>query len=331
MKKEPKTLPEAIKIVVEIYGKNVVKDARLVNILGDVVSLEDPVAVKNILREVLKSGYGEKVLMIDPVKDDYRLRIKSYSQIISDSLGFKEVIVEYILFSIAYGVGICPETPYIKIVKAKQTVSRKPTLKRITKFENEGLVVPTNKKSSSHNAIAAVIIALVVIVAIFYSYNASENDKEQFNSMVLSGNSFFSNGEYSKAMDSYKEAYNVNYTLGNEDYQKEAFEKMDVLAGELLKKGLSDNSCLLQALDLSKSELQLNGLNRVSREKIQARIDNIENLIIEKTENGKNALITNISANNGKLDEIGTAQLKDLLELSPDDYWLNFILKKSNE
>jgi hypothetical protein len=51
----------------------------------------------------------------------------------------------------------------------------------------------------------------------------------------------------------------------------------------------------------------------------------------EKTVNGRQQLITVISANNGKLDERGKLLLNELLMLSPDDYWLNFIKKKSNE
>jgi len=35
-----------------------------------------------------------------------------------------------------------------------------------------------------------------------------------------------------------------------------------------------------------------------------------------------------VSANNGKLNEDGKKLLEELLELSPDDYWLKFIKNK---
>ena len=101
MNKTPVTLPHAIKIVVSKSGKDVVCDVRLLNIMNDMVYIEDPAAVKNILREVLKSGYGSKLLSLTPPHDDYQLKIKVYSKTISDSLGFKDVIVQYILYSIA--------------------------------------------------------------------------------------------------------------------------------------------------------------------------------------------------------------------------------------
>ena len=43
MTKEPKTLPEAIKIIVGIYGTKFLNDVRLVNIMNDIVSLDIPV------------------------------------------------------------------------------------------------------------------------------------------------------------------------------------------------------------------------------------------------------------------------------------------------
>ena len=114
MNKTPVTLPHAIKIVVSKNGKDVVRDVRLLNIMNDMVYIEDSAAVKNILREVLKSGYGSKLLSLTPPHDDYQLKIKAYSKTISDSLGFKDVIVQYILYSIAYGIGLCPSIPRLK-------------------------------------------------------------------------------------------------------------------------------------------------------------------------------------------------------------------------
>ena len=79
-----------------------------------------------------------------------------------------------------------------------------------------------------------------------------------------------------------------------------------------------------------KSELQLN-LDRNNKDKLQQELNEVESLMREKTVNGRQQLITVISANNGKLDESAKNLLNELLMLSPDDYWLNFIKKKSNE
>jgi len=39
-------------------------------------------------------------------------------------------------------------------------------------------------------------------------------------------------------------------------------------------------------------------------------------------------MILNISKNNGHLDESSKEELKELLIVNSDDYWLNFIQKK---
>lgn len=77
----------------------------MVNIMNDVVSLEDPNAVKSIFRDCLRLGYGGKIQAITP-KDNFHLNDKDFFKDISDSSGYKDVIVQYILYSIAYGVGI---------------------------------------------------------------------------------------------------------------------------------------------------------------------------------------------------------------------------------
>ena len=78
------------------------------------------------------------------------------------------------------------------------------------------------------------------------------------------------------------------------------------------------------------SEMQLN-LDKEDLSRLQSKKDNIEKLINTRVSNGRNSLISIVSANNGKLDADGKALLIDLLELSPNDYWLNFIKKKSYE
>lgn len=45
-------------------------------------------------------------------------------------------------------------------------------------------------------------------------------------------------------------------------------------------------------------------------------------------ENGLDHMILNISKNNGHLDESSKEELKELLNVNPNDYWLNFIQKK---
>jgi hypothetical protein len=319
MTKEPKTLPQAIKIIVGIYGKDVVKDVQMVNILNDVVSLEDPNAVKTILRDVVKMGYGEKMLAINAPKENYHLKVKAYSKDISDSLGYKNVIVQYILYSIAFGIGICPQEPYVKN-------QDNPTPPQKTEEDT----IEIEEKKPPYKAI--IVLAVIAVIGGFYGFNywASSSDREQFENKVFSGNSFMSSGNYEQAVESYKEAYNGYNAMNRSSYQKDALEKIDAVVDKLIKEGETNNKSLAQACKVIESELQLT-LSDADKERLTTKKIDLENKITKRTDNGRNTLITILSANKGKLDENGLQLLNDLLELSPNDYWLNFIKKKSYE
>ena len=319
MTKAPKTLPQAIKIIVGIYGKNVVKDVQMVNIMNDVVSLEDPNAVKSILREVIKHGYGEKILAISP-KEDYRLKVKAFAKDIGDSSGYKEAIVQYILYSIAYGIGICPQEPYIKRHEPSQQDNNvgRTQVRRLGSESAEG-------RNVSYKEIAAVVSIFVIAAFSGLYYWSSSDDREQFEKSMFSGNSFMSSGDYANALESYKNAY-----TNSRNHKEDAIKKIDDMGGGLMKEGETNNKSLRQAYQVVESALHME-LNQVDKEQLTAKKEELEKTINERTDNGRNTLITIISANNGKLDENGKQLLEDLLQLSPDDYWLNFVKKKSYE
>ena len=173
-------------------------------------------------------------------------------------------------------------------------------------------------------------VFLLIGIAQLFRYMASSTDREQFDQRIYSGDSFMYSGDYTNAAESYKEAYNGYNAMNSDGYKEDAFKSMDALNLKLLEEGRSNNKSLLNASKVIKSELSLN-LGPKEKEKLQNELKEVEALVSEKVNNGRQQLITNISANNGKLDEGGKILLNELLALSPDDHWLNFIKKKSNE
>lgn len=325
MNKESKTLPKAIKIIIGKYGKEVVNDVRMVNIMSDEVSLEDPAAVKSILRDVIKMGYGSKMLAIKVPKEDYHLKVRAFSKEVSDTYGYKEVIVQYIMYSIAYGIGICPQEPYLKNldVPKREKVVKTPN-------DNKREEIVENKKVS-YKAIAACSFALLIGFTIWgFSYWKSSADREQYENRVFTGNSFMSNGDYDNAVESYKEAYNGYNAMNSDSYKEDALEKIENLVDKLIKEGETNRKSLVQANKALESALLLN-LKDADKDRLGKKKEELEKNINSQTENGLNTLITLLSANNGKLDESGKKLLEDLLELSPNDYWLKFIKEKSYE
>lgn len=327
MTKETKSLPEAIKLVVEKHGKIVIGDILFVNIISDLVDLEDGAAVKAILKDILSMGYGKKLLVINHEQEDFHIKIKAYAKEISNSRGYKDIIVQYVLYSIAYGLGWINKIPRIRPSTApkERLEPNKPSKPHIEKP-----FVQVQKRKIPLWAIPLIAIILVVGVAYMYSYMAASTDREQFSERIFSGDSFMYSGEYENAVEKYKEAYNGYNALNSDAFKEDALKSMDALNNKIIDEGKTDNKKLLEASNVIKSELQLN-LDRNSKDKLQQELDEVESLMREKTVNGRQQLITVISANNGKLDERGKLLLNELLMLSPDDYWLNFIKKKSNE
>ena len=90
------------------------------------------------------------------------------------------------------------------------------------------------------------------------------------------------------------------------------------------------NEALRQSYKLLQSSMQLN-LSPTERLSVQDKIKSLQTEIDSRLDKGRNTLALNISANNGKLNKDGEQLLEDLLKLSPEDYWLNFIKKKNNE
>ena len=323
MNKEPKTLPQAIKIIVGIYGKNVVKDVQMVNIMNDVVSLEDPAAVKSILRDVIKSGYGTKILAINTPREDYHLKVKAFSKEISDNYGYKEVIVQYILYSIAFGLSICPKEPYLKNTSHDKKVIQPPR-KIVEQKKFEEIRKP-------HKIIVAIIVGLLIIGGICgVNFHRSSAAKEQFEKTIITGNAFLNQGDFDNAIRSYKEAYSNYNDINSDKYKKKAIDKIDAITDKLIKDGGENSNNLLLASKIVESELELD-LDPSDERRLKDKTAELKLKIIERIDNGRNTLIMNLSASNGNLDKSGRKLLDELLLLSPNDYWLNFIKKKENE
>lgn len=328
MAKETKALPEAIKLVIDKHGKIIVGGVLFVNIINDLVDLEDDAAVKAILKDILSMGYGQKMLVINHEQEDFHLKIKAFAKEISSSRGYKDIIVQYILYSIAYGLGWINQTPRIKPVSVPRERMDFKKSSKSSRIENTTKQVEKRKIPLW----AIVLFAIIPIVGASYvfSYMAASTDREVFNERIFSGDSFMYKGEYESAVEKYKEAFEGYNALNSDGFKEEALESMEALNNKVIQEGQNDNKKLFEASNLLKSELQLN-LDKKDKDKLQKELDEVETLMHDRTINGRQQLITIISANNGKLDESGRMLLNDLLLLSPDDYWLNFIKNKSNE
>ena len=182
-------------------------------------------------------------------------------------------------------------------------------------------------KRKAYTKVAAVATTLIICGAYGTSYVSSLGNIEAFNQTVQKGDSFMSSGLYDQALASYSEAYTSYDAFNSSSYKEDAFQKMEEVTNKLIEKGKTDNPSLLQAKKAIQSQLQLD-IPSSDRTRLQEKLNGIEAEIVSRVDNGKNTLILNVSANNGKLNEDGKKLLDELIELSPDDYWLKFIKNK---
>lgn len=182
-------------------------------------------------------------------------------------------------------------------------------------------------KRKAYTKVAAVATTLLIGGAYGTSYVSSLGDIDAFNQTVQKGDSFMSSGLYDQALVSYSEAYTNYDAFNSSSYKEDAFQKMEEVTDKLIEKGKTDNPSLLQAKNALQKQLQLD-IPSSERTRLQEKLNGVETEIVSKVDNGRNTLILNVSANNGKLNEDGKKLLDELLELSPDDYWLKFIKNK---
>ena len=90
---------KAIISTVEQFGRNIVGEIRLVNILSDMNAYVEQPACKRILRETINNGVLTK-LVSQPSTDLAKIYISQVIRDMSKSHGFREDLIEYVLYSI---------------------------------------------------------------------------------------------------------------------------------------------------------------------------------------------------------------------------------------
>lgn len=172
---------------------------------------------------------------------------------------------------------------------------------------------------------AAVFIG---IVGTGTSYITSASDISQFEQTIIQGEQSEASGNYGKALqlfDNAKNNYHGSFRSGHyEDIANEHItSSVDAAAtsiNTLIGQGkLVTASSILKSLPVKVVAEDENNAGKINEAKAN---------LTKAIDEGLNNLISNISQNNGHLDTKGKEQLKELLSINPNDYWLNFIKNK---
>lgn len=100
------TLHEAIKELVAQFGENIVTEVRLTNLLADLNGYQDYPAMKMVLKDILKAGYGKK--LFDIYSKDAQNAIRksvNYAQTFAIESNYKEDLVSYAFDCLLFALG----------------------------------------------------------------------------------------------------------------------------------------------------------------------------------------------------------------------------------
>lgn len=331
MAKKKKTIPEHIKDVIRQHGSDVVKSAHLLNILCDITSFDDIPAAKSVLRTLLKAGYGQELLNFND--DHWQIKVNALSAEICQNYGYQQDLVDYLLISICYGLGRVQTIPKYKSPGRRKFSEVKTQDNETSTLENEESslkrIVAFALNEFAYHTIRTLLVAVAFLIALVFgiSYLSSSDDREVFDQSIQKGDSFMASGQYTQALANYSEAY-TNYDAFNKSsYQDDAFEKMVEAIDKMIWQGNTDSNQLIVAKQSIEEQLRLE-LPEPEKLLLTEKLKEVNADIEKCINNGRNSLILNISANDGKLDDNGRKLLDELLNLSPDDYWLKFIKNK---
>lgn len=191
-------------------------------------------------------------------------------------------------------------------------------------------------KQLTQIVLKAVTPIATVIISLFFSisYLLSKDEIEQYKSTLLQAENYIEEQSYIKAIETFKLAQTqYNGSFNTEGYKKDAllkkenackllFEQKSMLAQEHFSQG----EYLQSKKDLDSVKIYM--ITPTLQTNYAREYEKLNQQIETAIEKDKNTIILNIATNNGKLNASGKKLLKQLLEISPEDYWLNIIQKK---
>lgn len=191
-------------------------------------------------------------------------------------------------------------------------------------------------KQLTQIVLKAVTPIATVIISLFFSisYLLSKDEIEQYKSTLLQAENYIEEQSYIKAIETFKLAQTqYNGSFNTEGYKKDAllkkenackllFEQKSMLAQEHFSQG----EYLQSKKDLDSVKVYM--ITPTLQTNYAREYEKLNQQIESAIEKDKNTIILNIATNNGKLNASGKKLLKQLLEISPEDYWLNIIQKK---
>ncbi len=101
----------AIKSVIDLQGRDSLKNVNVINILGDFKAYEEFPASRNLIKNMVNEGLMEKMLIEFSGSSNIRQFLTTYKSALSDTLGFNTSLADYVINCLAYALGWINEVP----------------------------------------------------------------------------------------------------------------------------------------------------------------------------------------------------------------------------
>lgn len=193
-------------------------------------------------------------------------------------------------------------------------------------------------KRKKRNIILSSVAGLALIIGggNLISYTSSSEARTTYEATMTSGNTAMSKGNYAAAITLFQKAENeYDASYSSSTYKKDAHSKAAEASDKVIGEWVNQVTPLIQANRPAKAKLitmalpanlVLEGSSEDTYKNITQQIDNS---LSARTSAIVDQLLNEIYANNGKLSESSRQELNEMIEVIPDNYWLNFIKEKS--
>ena len=199
------------------------------------------------------------------------------------------------------------------------------------------------RQDFAHQALQVVlkiVLPLIFVSSSSYygmTYISSQDNIEQYNNYILSADKCISDGALIDAISLFEKAYDeYSGSFKTDSYKNKALEKKNNACSLLLQQKVESSKLLFTAGRYKQSIDELESIKAymITPQLLSSydqEISNINADIQSVVKRETNTLILNMSTNMGKIDESGKKLLNSLLEVAPDDYWLNVIKNKQHK
>lgn len=193
------------------------------------------------------------------------------------------------------------------------------------------------KKRKRNIVISAVAaVALLVGGGETLSYTSSSDARTQYETTMASANDEYAKGHYAEALTLFQKAENdYDAFYNSSSYKEEAHSKAAETSAKIVADWESQVRPLLESKHVARAKSLTKALpaNLVlegsAEETYKTLSEQIDNDLSVRTTQIVDELLNDIYSHQGQLSDAAKQELDEMIQVVPDNYWLNFIKNKT--